>query len=68
MGLTAMTEQHTSGKIPITLQLSAEVAARLKLAAETQRRPAAELAAELLDRYLPRLPTGGPQKGNIPYS
>ena len=65
---TAMVEQSTSGKIPLTLHLSAEVAARLKLAAETQRRTAADLAVDLLDRYLPRLPTADSKKGNIPYS
>ena len=63
-----MPEPSTGGKIPLTLQLPAEVAARLKLAAETQRRPAADLAAELLDRYLPRPANSGPQKGSIPYS
>ncbi len=63
-----MAEQNTSGKIPLTVHLSADVAARLKVAAETQRRSAADLAADLLDRYLPRLPTAGSKKGNIPYS
>jgi hypothetical protein len=59
-----MAEPSQSGKIPLTLQLPAEVAARLKMAAETQKRPAAELAVDLLDRYLPRVQ----QKGTIPYS
>lgn len=63
-----MAEPSTGGKIPLTVHLSAEVAARLKVAAETQRRTAADLAADLLDRYLPRLPTAGAKKGNIPYS
>ena len=63
-----MSEPSTAGKIPLTLQLTADVAARLKLAAETQRRSAADLAADLLDRYLPRPPSGGPKKGSIPYS
>ena len=63
-----MAEPSTGGKIPLTLQLSAEVAARLKLAAETQRRPPADLAADLLDRYLPQPPSSGPKKGSIPYS
>ena len=63
-----MAEPSAAGKVPLTLHLSAEVAARLKLAAETQRRPAADLAADLLDRYLPRPPTSGAKKGNIPYS
>lgn len=60
--------ESSSTKIPVTVYLSAEVAARLKLAAETQKRAAADLAAELLDRYLPRTPTAGPKKGSIPYS
>jgi hypothetical protein len=63
-----MTESSAAGRIPLTLQLSAEVAARLTLAAESQRRTAADLAADLLDRYLPRLPASGAKKGNIPYS
>ena len=63
-----MPEPSTGGKIPLTLHLTAEVAARLKSAAETQRRPAADLAADLLDRYLPRPPSSGPKKGSIPYS
>ena len=63
-----MPEPSTAGKIPLTLHLTAEVAARLKSAAETQRRPAAELAADLLDRYLPRPPGSGAKKGGIPYS
>ena len=46
-----MAELGSSGKIPLTLPLPAEVAARLKLAAEAQKRPAAELAVDLLDRY-----------------
>jgi hypothetical protein len=66
--ILAMAGTTPIGKIPITLQLSADVAARLKTAAETQRRSAAELAADLLDRYLPKPPSAGPQKGNIPYS
>ena len=63
-----MTEPSSGGKIPLTLQLPAEVAARLKLAAEAQKRPAAELAVDLLERFLPRLPAGGQKKGGIPYS
>jgi len=63
-----MAEPTSGGKIPLTLHLPAEVAVRLKLAAETQKRPAPELAVELLDRFLPRLPAGGQKKGSIPYS
>ena len=61
-------EQSTSNKIPLTLHLPVELAARLKSAAETQRRPPADLATELLDRYLPRSPSSESKKGNIPYS
>ena len=61
--------QPTAGdRIPLTLQLPADVARRLMAAAETQKRAAADLAAELLDRYLPRLPGDGPKKGSIPYA
>jgi hypothetical protein len=63
-----MTQPASGEKIPLTVYLSAELAKRLKTASETQRRPAAELAADLLDRYLPRLPPTGQQKGSIPYS
>ncbi len=63
-----MTQPTTGDKIPVTLHLSADVAARLKMAAEAQKRPAADLAAELLDRHLPRPQTGGPKRGSIPYS
>ncbi len=63
-----MTQPTSGEKIPLTVYLSPEVAKRLKAASETQRRPAAELAADLLDRYLPRLPGAGQQKGSIPYA
>lgn len=62
-----MAEPAPTGKIPITLQLPAELAARLKTAAENQRRPAAELAVELLERYLPKPPGAGTKKSSIPY-
>jgi hypothetical protein len=63
-----MAEPGQSGKIPLTLHLPAEVAARLKLAADAQKQPAAELAVDLLDRFLPRLPSAGQKKSSIPYS
>jgi hypothetical protein len=63
-----MAEPIASGKIPLTLHLSSDVAVRLKLAAEKQKRPAADLAADLLDRHLPPMPTAGPKPGNIPYA
>jgi hypothetical protein len=56
-----------SEKISLTIYLSADVAGRLKLAAEAQKRPATDLVAELLDRHLPR-PQAGGAKSNIPYS
>ncbi len=62
-----MTEPNAGGKIPLTLNLSPEVAARLKTAAERQRRSAADVAVELLERHLPRPPSAGKQ-GGIPYS
>jgi hypothetical protein len=62
-----MAQPSGSDKIPLTLHLSADVARRLQLAAEARKRPAADLAAELLDRHLPRVPSGE-QKGNIPYA
>jgi hypothetical protein len=62
-----MTQPNSAEKVPLMLHVSPEVAQRLMLAAETQRRNAAELAADLLDRYLPKLPTAGPKK-SIPYS
>jgi hypothetical protein len=64
----AMPQPTGPEKVPLMLHLSPEVARRLMLAAETQRRPAADLAADLLDRYLPRVPPAGAKKGSIPYS
>jgi hypothetical protein len=63
-----MAEQSLGEKIPLTLHLSADVAARLKLAADARKRAPADLAAALLDQYLPRPQTGGTKPGNIPYS
>jgi hypothetical protein len=63
-----MVDCNEAGKLPLTIYLSAEVAARLKSAADAQRRSATDLAAELLDRYLPRPPSSGPKKGSIPYA
>jgi hypothetical protein len=60
--------QTPGEKIPLTIQLSPEVAKRLKAAAEARRLSAADLVADLLDRHLPRLPTGGQPKANIPYA
>ena len=54
-----MTQPNSGEKIPLTVYLSPDVAKRLKAAAEAQKRPAADLAADLLDRYLPRPPPPG---------
>jgi hypothetical protein len=63
-----MTQPSTGERIPLTVYVSHDVAKRLKAAAEAQKRPAAELAADLLDRHLPRPPAGGKPKGVIPYA
>ena len=63
-----MTQPSSGEKTPLTVYLSPDLVKRLKAASDTQRRPAADLAADLLDRYLPRLPAAGQQKGSIPYS
>ena len=62
-----MTQPSAGEKIPLTLHLSADVAKRLEAAAQAQKRPAANVAAELLDRHLPRPPSAGQPKGKIPY-
>jgi hypothetical protein len=62
-----MPETHPTDKIPLTVHLPAEVAARLKQAAEAQKRSPSDVAAELLGRHLPRPQAGGPKKP-IPYS
>ena len=61
-----MSVLRPSEKIALTIYLSADVAGRLKLAAEAQKRPAIDLVAELLDRHLPRPQTG--PKSAIAYS
>jgi hypothetical protein len=63
-----MPEPHPTDKIPLTIHLSADVAAWLKQAAEAQKRSPADLVTDLLARHLPRPQTGGPKKLNIPYS
>ena len=55
-----MSEPQPPEKIPLTIYLSADVAGRLKLAAEARKRSAADLAADLLDHHLPRPQTAGP--------
>ncbi|MGA2620615.1 MAG: hypothetical protein ABSF26_23580 [Thermoguttaceae bacterium] len=63
-----MAEQAPKDKIPLTIYLSAGVAKRLSMAAEAQRRAAADLVADLLERHLPRPPSGEAKKGTIPYA
>jgi hypothetical protein len=63
-----MAQPPPDQKIALTIHLSPEVAKRLKAAAEAQKRSAADLVADLLDRHLPRLPTGPQSKGSIPYT
>ncbi len=63
-----MAEPSTTGKYPLTVYLSADVAKRLMAAAEAQRRTPADLAVDMLDRNLPRLPPAGTAKGKIPYT
>ncbi|MBM4092189.1 MAG: hypothetical protein FJ276_22580 [Planctomycetes bacterium] len=63
-----MTETAPSDKIPLTVHLPAELAVRLKKAAESRNRAPADLVAELLDKYLPSAASGPQQKGRIPYT
>jgi hypothetical protein len=63
-----MAEPNVPGKISLTLYLSADLAKRLQLAAEAQKRAATDVATELLDRHLPRVQVGKASKGNIPYA
>jgi hypothetical protein len=60
-----MAEPNAGATIQLTLYLSPDIARRLKLAAESQKRPAADLVADLLDRHLPQAQSG---KGKIPYT
>ena len=62
-----MSGQCPTDKILLTIYLPPDVANRLKLAAEAQKRSAVDLAADLLDRHLPRPWTGGP-KNSVPYA
>jgi hypothetical protein len=62
-----MPEKPSPDKIPVTLYLKAELAQRLQWAAESRNLPAPDVAADLLDRYLPRTPPGQ-KRGSIPYT
>jgi len=63
-----MAEKSTEGKIPLTVHLPGDIAKRLTLAADAQKRPAADLVVELLSRHLPRFDSGESKKGKIPYA
>lgn len=53
----------------LTICLTGDVAKRLELVAARQNRAASDVAAELLDRYLPRLEGREGKKGKkIPYT
>ncbi len=52
-------------KIPLTIQLPQQIAARLKSVATNQNQPASDVVVALLDRHLPRLQEE--KKGTIPY-
>jgi hypothetical protein len=62
-----MPEQDTKGKFPLTIYMDADLAKRLAVAAEAQKRAAADLVVNILDRSLPRL-QGGSSKEKIPYT
>ena len=59
-----MPEPSTKGKFPLTICMDADLAKRLAVAAEAQKRPAEDLVIDMLDRSLPRLQSSG--QGKIP--
>jgi len=61
-----MPEQNTKGKFPLTIYMDADLAKRLAVTAEGQKRPAEDLVIDMLDRSLPQLQSSG--KGKIPYT
>jgi hypothetical protein len=62
-----MAEPKPGDRLPLTIYLTADVAQRLKLTAEAQKRTPADLAADLLERNLPRSSSAAVKKGIIPY-
>jgi len=62
-----MTEFSNRDTFSLTLHMNADLAKRLAVAAEAQKRSAEDLAIDILDRHLPRLQTGS-GKGKIPYT
>ena len=62
-----MPEPNIKGKFPLTIYMDVDIAKRLAVAAEAQKRPAEDLVIDILDRSLPRLRTGS-SKDHIPYT
>jgi hypothetical protein len=63
-----MAEKIPADKVPLTVQLSPELAKRLQAAAVAHKRLAATVVIELLERHLPRPASGEQGKVKIPYS
>jgi hypothetical protein len=64
-----MTKEDPDEKDRLTIYLSGDVAQRLKLVAASQKRPASDIVAEMLDRRLPRLEARVAKTGpKIPYT
>lgn len=64
-----MSQKSPDAENRLIVDLPAEVAKRLKLAASRQNRAASDVAAELLSKHLPRLEPGEPKKATkIPYT
>jgi len=63
-----MTDLDNSQRIALTLNLSPELAMRLKAAADLQQRRASDLVIDLLDKHLPRPQGSAGRKGKIPYT
>jgi hypothetical protein len=63
-----MADKTAAETMPLTVHLSADLAKRLQAAAAAQKRPAAAVVIDLLERFLPRSQPGEPKKGKIPYT
>ncbi len=59
-----MPQPGPGDKVPLTLYLPLDLARRLQQMAESQKRPAAEVAIDILDRILPQQKTAT----KIPYT
>ena len=62
-----MATKNPDEKNRLTIDLPEDLAKRLMLAATTRKRPASDVVAELLDRYLPHLAVHEKKK-KIPYT